>query len=232
LLKSAVFSTVYAFKLVMGGNAPPTVATPASAVPNPVTGTTTTLSVLGADDGGEAGLTYTWSGNPGTVTFSPNGTNASKNSTATFSAAGSYTLTATIRDAGGLTTTSSVGVTVSQTLTTVTVTPSSASVAVGGTQQFTAAARDQFGNTMTATFTWTVSGGGTISGSGLFSATTVGGPFTATASSGAVSGTAGVTVTSGSPPTLPRRRRGSCGATGLETLLILGLLWLRKKVIR
>ena len=36
------------------GNQPPTVAQPASATPNPVTGTTTSLSVLGADDGGEA----------------------------------------------------------------------------------------------------------------------------------------------------------------------------------
>ena len=40
---------------------PPTVAQPAAANPNPVTGTTTNLSVLGADDGGEANLTYTWS---------------------------------------------------------------------------------------------------------------------------------------------------------------------------
>ena len=38
----------------------PTVATPATANPSPVTGTTTNLSVLGADAGGEAALTYTW----------------------------------------------------------------------------------------------------------------------------------------------------------------------------
>ncbi|MCY2927844.1 MAG: hypothetical protein NT031_20885, partial [Planctomycetota bacterium] len=37
-------------------NAAPTVATAASASPGPATGTTTTLHVLGADDGGEAGL--------------------------------------------------------------------------------------------------------------------------------------------------------------------------------
>ena len=41
-------------------NAAPTVAAPAAASPSPVTGTTTALSVLGADDGGEPGLTYTW----------------------------------------------------------------------------------------------------------------------------------------------------------------------------
>src|SRR4029450_4428746 len=40
---------------------PPTAAVAASASPNPITGTNTSLSVLGADDGGEASLTYTWS---------------------------------------------------------------------------------------------------------------------------------------------------------------------------
>ena len=53
-----------------------------------VTGTTTVLSVLGADDGGESNLTYTWSvtskpsgaSNP---TFSLNGINAAKSTTNT-----------------------------------------------------------------------------------------------------------------------------------------------------
>ena len=90
----------------------PTVATPASANPNPVTtGTTTSVSVLGSDPSGEASLTYTWSANgPASVAFSTNGTNASKASTATFTATGSYTLTATITDGGGQTATSSVNV--------------------------------------------------------------------------------------------------------------------------
>ena len=43
-----------------GGNAAPTIALLAAASPNPVPGLTTALSVLGADDGGEASLTYTW----------------------------------------------------------------------------------------------------------------------------------------------------------------------------
>ena len=41
-------------------NHAPTVATPAAATPSTVTGTTTALSVLGADDAGESNLTYTW----------------------------------------------------------------------------------------------------------------------------------------------------------------------------
>jgi hypothetical protein len=60
---------------------PPTVVVAASANPNPVTGTTTSLSVLGADDGGEGNLTYTWSTTgtpPAPVSFSVNGTNGAR----------------------------------------------------------------------------------------------------------------------------------------------------------
>src|SRR5438309_5039306 len=71
-------------------NAAPTVATAASASPNPATGTTTNLSGLGADDGGEAKLTYTWATTgtpPAAVTFSANRTYAAKNVVATFAKA-------------------------------------------------------------------------------------------------------------------------------------------------
>ncbi|MGH7145585.1 MAG: DNRLRE domain-containing protein [Planctomycetota bacterium] len=91
-------------------NAAPTVANAAAASPNPVvSGSTTALSVLGADDGGEGALTYTWSvSGPAAVTYSANGTNAAKNTTATFAAQGTYTFIATLLDTGGLTATSSV----------------------------------------------------------------------------------------------------------------------------
>src|SRR5207237_8870327 len=50
-------------------NDAPTVAVAAAGSPNPVTtGTTTNLSVLGADDGGESHLIYTWA-----VTAGPGG---------------------------------------------------------------------------------------------------------------------------------------------------------------
>jgi beta-glucanase (GH16 family) len=81
-------------------------------------------------------------------------------------------------------------------LTTVAVTPATATVNVGATQQFSAQGKDQFGNNIAATFTWTTTGGGTISTGGLFSATTAGGPFTMKAASGSISGTATVTVAS------------------------------------
>jgi hypothetical protein len=87
---------------------------------------------------------------------------------------------------------------VQQTLTSISVSPSTANVVTGGTQQFTATGYDQFGNPLSPQpqFTWSVSGGGTFSTSGLFTAgATAGGPFTVTAANSGVNGTASVTVT-------------------------------------
>jgi hypothetical protein len=83
-------------------------------------------------------------------------------------------------------------------LATIMIAPASAPVQTGKTQQLTATGLDQFGQPMTPqpAFTWSVSGGGTISTAGLFTAgMTAGGPFTVAATSGSVSGTASVTVT-------------------------------------
>jgi rhamnogalacturonan endolyase len=81
----------------------PLVVTAAGAAPNPSYTKSAVLTALGSDDGGEAALTYTWSvvgTPPGAVTFSAaNGTNAGKSTTATFAAAGTYTLRVTIADA-------------------------------------------------------------------------------------------------------------------------------------
>jgi hypothetical protein len=185
-------------------NQAPTVATAAKGTPSPVLAKTTILSVLGADDAGEAGLTYTWTTTgtpPAPVSFSANGSNAAKNTTATFTKAGNYSFIVTIKDAGNLTATSSTTVSVNQTVTTVAVSPTTSSVSINQTQQFTATSQDQFGNSMTPTFAWTVSGGGTISSTGLFTAGAIaGGPFTVTASSGGKSGTASVTLSASVKP--------------------------------
>ena len=70
------------------------------------------LSALGADDGGESGLRYTWAAISGAgVSFTTNGTNAAKETTARFLLPGTYTLRVTITDAVGLTATSDVTVT-------------------------------------------------------------------------------------------------------------------------
>ena len=123
------------------GNLPPTVATAAAAAPSPATGTSTLLSVLGADNLGEGNLAYTWSTTgspPAAVSFSANGTNAAKNTTAAFTKAGNYGFLVTIADQGGLSTTSSVTETVNQTLTT---------ISLAG-QPLAATAFDQFSNAL------------------------------------------------------------------------------------
>jgi len=187
-------------------NQAPMVATAAAANPAPVTATTTQLSALGSDDGGEPALTYTWSSTgPAAVMFSASGTNAAKSTTATFARAGAYTFTVTIRDAGNLTSTSTVDVTVNQTLTTLAVSPPTASVPAGTTQQFARTGYDQFAMSLATqpSTTWTVAGGGTIDATGRFTAsTTVGGPYTVTANAGGKSGTAQVSVTGPNAPTV------------------------------
>jgi uncharacterized repeat protein (TIGR02543 family) len=203
-LCTTVFKNVSATVTVP--NNAPTIATAAKATPNPVTASTTALSVLGADDNGEANLTYTWATTgtpPAAVIFSANGTNAAKNSTATFTKAGSYNFQVTVKDQGNLTVTSAIAIIVNQTPTSIVASPPSATVNTSATQQFTAVERDQFATNLTTqpAFTWSVSGGGTINASGLFTAgTTAGGPYTVTAKSGSISGTGTVTVTLVSMP--------------------------------
>ena len=184
---------------------PPTIATPASASPSPVLGSSTGVSVLGDDDGGEANLLYTWSATgPAAVTFSPNGAHAARNGTATFTRAGSYVFTVTVRDGQGLTATSTTNVTVTAQLAALELTPSTVSVAPRGTQAFTVEGSDQFGAPTSApVVTWSVAGGGTIDATGLFTAgERAGGPFQVTASAAGLMGIARVTVAGGLPPVL------------------------------
>jgi len=148
---------------------PPTIAQPATPAATPVTGTSTALSALGADDGGEAALTYAWTATgPAPVVFSASGTNAARNTTATFSAAGVYAVTVTITDATLQSVTSTVPVTVAQTPTAI---EAVAVVAAETSQQL--AVRDQFGGTMPATVAWSATAG-TISPTGLFTAPAAG----------------------------------------------------------
>jgi uncharacterized protein YjdB len=78
----------------------------------------------------------------------------------------------------------------------VTLSPASATVSAGATQQLTATLKDASGNTLTGrTVTWTSSSAtATVNGSGLVTGVAAG-SATITATSGAVSGTAAITVT-------------------------------------
>jgi len=118
--------------------------------------------------------------------------------------AGVFTNTVTATS-GAISGTASVTVT-SGALTSITVSPSSQSLAAGGQQQFTAVGHDASNNVVAITPTWSIAaGGGTIDAStGLFTAGTTAGTFTntVTATSGAISGTASVTVTPGALATI------------------------------
>jgi hypothetical protein len=158
-------------------NPPPWLVVPASAATTQVTGTTTSLHVMGNDASGASSLTYTWSvlsapAGATRPTLSINGNNAAQNTTVTFFQAGTYVFQAAITDPAGQTVTSNVMVLVGQTLTSVVLAPGNARLSNGGTQQFTALAKDQFGNAMSipSGWTWTVQGGGTIDGNGLYHA--------------------------------------------------------------
>ncbi len=80
-------------------------------------------------------------------------------------------------------------------LTSIVVSPSAVTLTKGSTQLFTAQPKDQFGNPISATITWSSSNPtvGTITQGGLFTALSAG-STTITASNGSVRGTASVTV--------------------------------------
>ncbi len=224
-LVGASFGGVTGLASVWVANAAPTIATPAAASPNPVAGASTALSVLGADSGGEQNLTYTWTtiGNaPAAVAFSSNGTNASKNTIATFTRPGNYTFRVTVADPGGLTATSTVSVAVNPTLTTIDVSPGSATTAENGRQQFSAAAIDQFGSALVPqpAFVWTLpSGTGSVSSSGVYTAMTTPGAATVRASSGSVSGSATVTVINAAPTVVTAAAASPAVVTGTNSTL-------------
>ncbi len=182
-----------------GSTQPPSIATAAHVVSQ--SPTTASLSVLGQDSAGESTLVYTWKAIgtvPGSVSFTANGNNAAKNTIVVFGAAGTYTLQVTGTDAGGLSVTSQVVVTINQVLTSLSVTPGSMTLAPGATQQFSALATDQFGNALTTQprVAWSLpagSAGSIATGSGLFTAGTATGTAIVQASAGGM--TASVTVT-------------------------------------
>ena len=211
-------------------NAAPTVATAAAANPSPVTGISTTLTVMGADadGGGEPNLTYTWSlnGNLSTVfTTSINGSNAAKTTIATFTQTGTYPIMVTITDRGGKSVTSTVNVTVVATPTSIAVTPATLSMANWTTFDFNVVGLDQFGfpTTTVLTATWTMEpppGGGLIIGSidsaGIYTANGQG-IARILATSGVLTATADITITNGKPTVLTAASATPNPVTGLTT---------------
>lgn len=167
---------------------------------------TVNLKVTATENRSSAGLNFTWSATTCPSGSSPcfriNGTNASSKTTVTVNAAGSYVFQVRVTDAAGRSATAGVSVKVSQRLSSVVVTPSSAVVASGTKQQLTATALDQFGKSLGSQpgFKWRTTQGA-ISKTGMFTAptkasgTAAAATITATASSR--TGTANVRVSGG-----------------------------------
>lgn len=130
----------------------------------------------------------------------------STNTTGMFTAgtvAGTFTNTL-VASVGEISGTATVIVTTGP-LASISVTPNPRTLAINGTQQFTAVGRDANGNIVTTPVSWSVvASGGSINSAGFFTAGTVAGTFTNTvrAANGSVEGFATVTVTPGSAATI------------------------------
>ncbi|MDP1890046.1 MAG: hypothetical protein Q8K55_04070, partial [Gemmatimonadaceae bacterium] len=172
------------------------VLTTVTVTPNPAAlavGSTQTFTAVGTDAGGNVvAIVPTWSVAAGGGVISATGTFTAGSTLGTFV----NTVTAT---SGGVTGTATVTVGLGA-LASITITPSTASIPIGGAQQFTAVGRDAGGNVVPFTPTWTiVAGGGSIGPTGAFTAGVVTGTFgnTVQASSGGIVATATVVVTTG-----------------------------------
>ena len=127
------------------------------------------------------------------------------------------TFTSTVKATSGSASGTATVIVTAGPLATITLTPTPVSLAVGGTQQYVAVGKDAGGNVVAITPTWSVvSGGGTVSATGLFTAGTALGTFTNTvqASSGGISGNATVTVTAGPLATITVSPNPSTMTTG------------------
>jgi hypothetical protein len=110
---------------------------------------------------------------------------------------------------------------------TVTISPTTATIPVGGTQQFTAVVKNSKGNVLSVTPIWSVSGGGTITSTGLFTAGSTPGTSTISVSCSGVTATATVTVAAGplasivvtpNPGTMPINTSLTYTASGRDAL--------------
>ena len=188
--------------------ATPGVAVAAAATPGLITGTMASLSVLGSDNLGEPALSYTWAvtslpDGAAAPIFAFNGTNAARNDTVTFQAAGDYSFTVTITNLAGLSTTSRVNVSVLQVVASIIVSPPTNHLTNAAGIPFSALAYDQFAQVLAnqPAFTWSVAAGGvggTITPQGFYTRPSPGVGFdTVNAGSGSVLGTANVSLSAG-----------------------------------
>lgn len=208
----ATVGTITAASGVEVGKSGPTVALAATASAATVTGVSVALSTLGSDDLGEVGLNYTWSvlSGPSSVVFSDNGQNASKNTLATFNAAGTYTFGVAITDATGKSTTSTVSVNVARTPSMRSNAPADVTVGTGQTREFTTIVTDQFGTVIAGIKPfWTIrSGPGWLTKSGRFTAPAMSGKTVIESNFGPLNVTATINTVAWAPYNLSARKTG------------------------
>lgn len=142
-------------------------------------------------DGTVVGINPTWSVAAGGGTISNSGLFTAASALGTFA----NTVTASM---GSLSGTATVTV-IAGPLASITVTPTPNTLAINGTQQFTAVGKDAGGNTVAISPVWSAAGGGSISSNGLFTAGTSPGTYAnaVMATSGGIAGHASVTVVAG-----------------------------------
>ena len=203
-----VLNWTYTPNVSVAGNATPIIVPqpPAADASVWVRGGSKQLSALGADDGGEPNLTYTWSvvsapSGAAPVRFSTNGTNAAKSTTATFDKAGDYYFQLVITDAEGESVRSAHShASVVQTLSAFVVTPAAPTVLHRSSTAIAVDPLDQFGDPMqfgtAGSWQLTREGPGVVSlATNAYVAPPNGtGPVTIRASNGTVTGSATVVV--------------------------------------
>lgn len=163
----------------------------------PLNGTQQFTTVGKDANGNVLAITPTWTVLAGGGTISATGLFTAGSGAGTFTntvqaTSGAITATATVIVGGG-------------TLTSISLTPGPATLAINGSQQFNAVGRDANANMVAFTPVWSVvAGGGTISTTGLFTAGALSGTFTNTVqvTNGTVTTRATVTVNAGALATI------------------------------
>ena len=169
--------------------------------PNPLTlsaGASGGFTATGRDaNGNVVAITPTWSVVAGGGSISTTGMFTAGTTPGTFAN--------TVRAASGAISGTATAIVTAGPLATITVTPTPATLTPGATQQFTATGRDANGNIVTVTPVWSIAaGGGTLNGTGLFTAGSTTGTYanTVRATSGSIAGSATVVVTAGALATI------------------------------
>jgi uncharacterized protein (TIGR03790 family) len=190
---------------IPGNTAPAITNGPGLPTTPPRSSTTTNLYVGATDpDSGPQPLMYSWAkiDGPGQVTVTTNASSTSFTNVATFTRAGTYRIRTMVSDGAAIATGEVVAV-VNPVYTTVYLSPVSTDIRIGTSLQLYALQRDQFSTYYNdRPFAWTISGGGSITSNGLYTAPATPGTNYITASVGAYKASNTVIVVNNYPPTI------------------------------